>query len=81
MVACRPKKETSFEHVVVETLISATESWNGDSLKHPRGKVEMKLKKIITEQGFKTPLLYNHGLGLFMYKKELFIVKLGMDNH
>ncbi len=56
IVACSPKKQTSLEPVVVETLISATESWNGDSFKYPKGQAEMKLEKIIAQRGFKTPL-------------------------
>tara|TARA_B100000965_G_scaffold72682_1_gene57347 strand:- start:92 stop:280 length:189 start_codon:yes stop_codon:yes gene_type:complete len=45
IVACSPKKQISLKPVVVETLISATESWNGDSFKYPRGQAEMKLEK------------------------------------
>ena len=56
LVACSQKKQTSLEPVVVETLISATESWNGDSFKYPKGKAEMKLEKITAQPGFKTPL-------------------------
>ena len=56
IVACSPKKQSSLEPVVVETLISATESWNGDSFRYPRGKAEMKLEKITAQAGFKTPL-------------------------
>jgi len=56
IVACSPKKQTSLEPVVVETLISASESWNGDSYSYPRGKAEMKLEKITAQPGFKTPL-------------------------
>ena len=36
IVASSPKKKTSLEPVVVKTLISTTESWNGDSFKEPR---------------------------------------------
>ncbi len=56
IVACSPKKQTSLEPVVVETLISTTESWNGDSFKYPRGQAEMKLEKITAQPRFKTPL-------------------------
>ncbi|WP_413678081.1 cupin domain-containing protein [Prochlorococcus sp. MIT 0916] len=56
VVACSPKEKTSLEPVVVETLISASESWNGDSFKYPRGQAEMKLEKITAQPGFKTPL-------------------------
>ena len=56
IVGCIPKKQASFEPVVVETLISATESWNGDSFKYPRGQAQMKLEKITAQSGFKTPL-------------------------
>ena len=58
IVACSPKKQTSLEPVVVETLISASESWNGDSFRYPRGQAEMKLEKITAKPGFKTPLHY-----------------------
>ena len=40
IAACSPKKETSLEPVVVETLISSTESWNGDSFKYTRGQAK-----------------------------------------
>ena len=56
IVACTPKKQTFLEPVVVETLIIASESWNGDSFKYPRGQAEMKLEKITAKPGFKTPL-------------------------
>ena len=56
IIACNPMKQTSLESVVVETLIKATESWNGDSFKYPRGQAEMKLEKITAQPGFKTPL-------------------------
>ena len=56
IVACSPKKQLSIEPVEVETLISASESWNGDSFKYPRGQAEMKLEKITAQSGFKTPL-------------------------
>ena len=56
IISCSPKKRTSLEPVVLETLISATESWNGDSFKYPIGQAEMKLEKITAQPGFKTPL-------------------------
>ena len=56
IVACSPKKQTSLEPVVVETLISASESWNGDSFSYPKGQAEMKLERITAQPGFKTPL-------------------------
>ena len=56
IVACSPKNQTSLEPVVIETLISASESWNGDSFKYPTGQAEMKLEKITAQPGFKTPL-------------------------
>ena len=56
IVACSPKAKRSFDPVVVDTLISATESWNGDPFSYPEGKAEMTLQKIIAQPGFKTPL-------------------------
>ena len=56
IVACNQKKQTSLAPVVVETLITATESWNGDSFRYPKGIAEMKLEKITAQPGFKTPL-------------------------
>ena len=56
IVACSKKNQASLESVFIETLISATESWNGDSFKYPKGKAEMKLQRITAQPGFKTPL-------------------------
>ena len=42
ILACSPKKQTSFERVVAETLISESESWNGDSFSYPREQAEIK---------------------------------------
>ena len=56
IVSCSPKKQTSIEPVVVETLISTSQSWNGDSFSYPKGQAEMKLEKITAQPGFKTPL-------------------------
>ena len=69
IVACSPKKQTSLETVVVETLISATESWNGDSFRYPRGKAEMKLEKITAQPGFKTPLHLHPQPGIIYVQK------------
>ena len=69
IVACDQKKETYIESVVVETLISATESWNGDSFKYPRGQAEMKLEKITAKPGFKTPLHLHPQPGIIYVQK------------
>ena len=69
IVACSPKKQTSLEPLVVETLISATESWNGDSFRYPRGKAEMKLEKITAQAGFKTPLHLHPQPGIIYVQK------------
>ena len=68
-VACSPKKKTSLQPVVVETIISATESWNGDSFKYLRGQAEMKLEKIIAQPGFKTPLHLHPQPGIIYVQK------------
>ena len=64
IVACSPKKQTSLEPVVVETLISATESWNGDSYDYPKGKAQMTLQRITAQPGFKTPLHFHSQPGI-----------------
>ena len=64
-----PKKQTSLVPVVVEALISATESWNGDSFRYPRGKAEMKLEKITAQPGFKTPLHLHPQPGIIYVQK------------
>ena len=69
IVACSPKKQTSLEPVVVETLISASESWNGDSFSYPRGQAEMKLEKITAQPGFKTPLHLHPQPGIIYVQK------------
>ena len=67
--ACSQKKPTSLEPVVVETLISATQSWNGDSFKYPRGQAEMKLEKITAQPGFKTSLHLHPQPGIVYIQK------------
>ncbi len=69
IVACSPKRKTSLEPVEVATLISATESWNGDSFKYPRGQAEMKLEKITAQPGFKTPLHLHPQPGIIYVQK------------
>ena len=69
IVACSPKKQTSFERVVAETLISESESWNGDSFRYPRGQAEMKLEKITAKPGFKTPLHLHPQPGIIYVQK------------
>ena len=69
IVACSPKEQTSLEPVVVETLISASESWNGDSFRYPRGQAEMKLEKITAKPGFKTPLHLHPQPGIIYVQK------------
>ena len=64
IVACSSKKKTSVEPVLVETLISASESWNGDSFNYPLGQAEMTLQKITAQPGFKTPLHFHPQPGL-----------------
>ena len=66
IVACSSKEETStnVEPVVVETLISATESWNGDSYDYPKGKAQMTLQRITAQPGFKTPLHFHSQPGI-----------------
>ena len=69
IVACSPKNETSLEPVVVETLINATKSWNGDSFKYPRGQAEIKLERITAQPGFKTPLHLHPQPGIVYVQK------------
>tara|TARA_Y100001968_G_C19313680_1_gene695496 strand:+ start:119 stop:550 length:432 start_codon:yes stop_codon:yes gene_type:complete len=56
IVACSNKNQASFEPVIIETLIKATESWNGDSFIYPRGRAQMTFQRITAQPGYKTPL-------------------------
>jgi len=69
IVACSQKKQTSLEPVVVETLIRANDSWNGDSFSYPKGQAEMKLEKITAQPGFKTPLHLHPQPGIIYVQK------------
>ena len=71
IVACSPKKQTSLDPVVVETLITATKSWNGDSFRYPRGQAEMKLEKITAQPGFKTPLHFHPQPGIIYVQRGI----------
>ena len=66
LISCNSRKETSqnSEPVVVETLLTATESWNGDSYNYPKGKAQMTLQKITAQPGFKTPLHFHSQPGI-----------------
>ena len=66
IVACSSKKDSSniVEPLVVETLLSATESWNGDSYKYPRGQAQMTLQKITAQPSFKTALHFHPQPGI-----------------
>ena len=41
---------------VIETLVSASESWNGDLYSYPQGQAQMTLLKITAPIGFRTPV-------------------------
>ncbi len=58
ITSCSSKNERTenIPPVLLETLISATKSWNGDSYKYPKGKAQMTLQKITAQPGFKTNL-------------------------
>ncbi len=66
ILGCSSNKEasTNVEPLVVEKLISATESWNGDSYNYPKGKAEMTLQRINAQPGFKTPLHFHSQPGI-----------------
>ncbi len=41
---------------VIETLVSASESWNGDLYSYPQGQAQITLLKITAPVGFRTPV-------------------------
>ena len=41
---------------VIETLVSASESWNGDLYSYPPGQAKMTLLRITAPVGFRTPV-------------------------
>jgi len=54
---CNFHKNTSKKtNPVIETLVSATESWNGDLYSYPKGQAQMTLLKITSPIGFRTPV-------------------------
>ena len=69
IVACSQMTKISPDPVVVNTLIRATESWNGDSFKYPRGQAEMTLQKITAQPGFKTSLHLHPQPGIVYVQK------------
>ena len=50
--------KTSSKNVkpVIETLVSSSESWNGDLYSYPQGQAQMTLLKITAPVGFRTPV-------------------------
>ena len=54
---CSLQKNTSNNSKpVIETLVSASESWNGDLYSYPQGQAQMTLLKITAPVGFRTPV-------------------------
>ena len=54
---CNFQKNTSKNSKpVIETLVSASESWNGDLYSYPQGQAQMTLLKITAPVGFRTPV-------------------------
>ena len=54
---CSLQKNTSKSaKPVIETLVSTTESWNGDLYSYPQGQAKMTLLKITAPVGFRTPV-------------------------
>ena len=58
------KTSANVESVIVETLLTATESWNGDSYDYPNGRPQITLQRIIAQPGFKTPLHFHSQPGI-----------------
>ncbi len=57
IIGCSSKKNMSANaKPVVETLLSATESWSGDSYSYPKGQAQMTLLRITAPVGFRTPV-------------------------
>ena len=57
IIGCNSKKQLSTNaKPVIETLISATESWSKDSYSYPEGKSQMTLLRITAPMGYRTPV-------------------------
>tara|TARA_Y100001968_G_scaffold303709_1_gene318109 strand:+ start:174 stop:614 length:441 start_codon:yes stop_codon:yes gene_type:complete len=50
------KNKSKNSKPVIETLLSASESWNGDLYSYPQGQAQMTLLKITAPVGFRTPV-------------------------
>ena len=54
---CNLQKNTSKDlKPVIETLVRASESWNGDLYSYPQGQAQMTLLKITAPVGYRTPV-------------------------
>ena len=54
---CSLQKNTSKNaKPVIETLLRASESWNGDLYSYPQGQAQMTLLKITAPVGYRTPV-------------------------
>ena len=50
------KNKSKNSKPVIETHLSASESWNGDLYSYPQGQAQMTLLKITAPVGFRTPV-------------------------
>tara|TARA_Y100001968_G_scaffold158566_1_gene144990 strand:+ start:1460 stop:1894 length:435 start_codon:yes stop_codon:yes gene_type:complete len=56
LIACANNNQSKNTLPVIETLLSATESWNGDSYSYPKGEAQMTLLRISVPVGYRTPV-------------------------
>tara|TARA_Y100001968_G_C19428144_1_gene755527 strand:+ start:1570 stop:2007 length:438 start_codon:yes stop_codon:yes gene_type:complete len=57
LTGCFGNNQTSTNTLPVsETLVTASQSWNGDTLSYPDGEAEMTLLRISVPVGFRTPV-------------------------
>ncbi len=60
---------------IIQTLVSATESWNGDLYSYPEGQAQMTLLKITAPVGFRTPVHLHPQPGVaYVVKGKLYCV-------
>jgi quercetin dioxygenase-like cupin family protein len=54
---CTQKQEdVTSKKPLIETLVSAKQSWNGDVYQYPEGQAQISLQRITVPAGFRTPV-------------------------
>ncbi len=76
IVGCAVNKESTLQPISSELLLSATESWGGETYNYPAGAAQLTMLRITIQPGAKTPLHSHPQPGMAYLVKGRIICKM-----